>query len=136
MMNTENIKTSLTVALPDWLGDGDFMCELKRPSLLAMAACGAIPNPLLPVARKLFFDGGFNPDKGNLAEDGEILLAVAKAAMIEPSFDELAARGIDLTDEQLVAIWKFVQGGAKMLDRFRQLTDVSEPVVRGAEVSE
>ena len=101
-----------------------------------MAACGAIPNPLLPVARKLFFDGGVSPDKGSLAEDGEILLAVAKAAMIEPSFDELAARGIDLTDEQLVAIWKFVQGGVKMLDRFRQLTDVSEPVVRGAEVSE
>ena len=137
MATIDTIKTSRVVSLPGWQGDGDtFECELKRPSLLAMAAAGTIPNPLMTTARKLFLDGHIDPGKGNLEEEGKVLLAMARAAMVSPSFDGLAERGIELTDEQLIYIWQFVQGGARALDRFRRLTGVSEPVVRGAEVSE
>lgn len=136
MTSIEDIRATQVVSLPDWLGDGDFECELKRPSLFTMAATGVIPNPLMQVARKLFFDGGISAERGNLEEEGRVLLEVAKAAMVSPSFDELAERGIGLTDDQIIAIWKFVQGGARELDRFRQFIGVSEPAVRGAEVSE
>ena len=56
--------------------------------------------------------------------------------MVSPTFDELAAAGIELTDEQLIAIFQFTQMGAKALDRFRQLPADTDDTVHGAEVSE
>lgn len=134
LISLESIKTSEVVSLPGWCGDVIEM-ELKRPSVLALAAAGAIPNPLLKTARKLFYSG-INPDGGDLAEEGHVLLEVAKAALVKPSFDELEAAGIGLTDEQLVAIFQYTQLGAKALDRFRQLPADPDGDIHGAEVSE
>jgi hypothetical protein len=107
------------VKLPGWCGE-DWECELKRPSVLALAANGAIANPLMKTARKLFYNG-ISPDGGDLAEEGRVLVQIARAAMVHPTFDELENAGISLTDEQLVAIFQFTQLGVKALDRFRQL---------------
>ena len=163
----DSIKTSQVVTLPGWCGD-TVEFELKRPSILALAAAGAIPNPLMKTARKLFYSGinpdggdlaeegrvllevakaalvkpsfdfysGINPDGGDLAEEGRVLLEVAKAALVKPSFDQLEAAGIELTDEQLVAIFQYTQLGAKALDRFRQLPADPDSDIHGAEVSE
>ena len=130
----DSIKTSQVVTLPGWCGD-TVEFELKRPSILALAAAGAIPNPLMKTARKLFYSG-INPDGGDLAEEGRVLLEIARAALVKPSFDELEEAGIELTDEQLVAIFQFTQLGAKALDRFRQLPADIDSYIRGAEVSE
>ena len=130
----DSIKTSQVVTLPGWCGD-TVEFELKRPSILALAASGAIANPLMKTARKLFYSG-VSPDGGDLAEEGRVLLEVAKAALVKPSFDELEAAGIELTDEQLIAIFQFTQLGAKALDRFRQLPADIDSNIRGAEVSE
>ena len=130
----DSIKTSQVVTLPGWCGD-TVEFELKRPSILALAAAGAIPNPLMKTARKLFYSG-VSPDGGDLAEEGRVVLEIAKAAMVKPTFDELEAAGIELTDEQLVAIFQFTQLGAKALDRFRQLPADIDSYIRGAEVSE
>lgn len=134
MIDMATIKTSQTVTLPGWCGEV-WECELKRPSLMAMAACGLIPNPLMKTARKIFYSG-ISPADGNLEEEGEILLTIAKRAMVSPAYDELEAHGIELTDEQLIAIFQFTQMGAKALDRFRQLPADSDDTVHGAEVSE
>ena len=134
MTNTTSFKTSQVVTLPGWFGETVEM-ELKRPSILALAAAGAIQNPLMKTARKLFYSG-INPDGGDLAEEGRVLLEVAKAALVKPTFDELEAAGIELTDEQLIAIFQFTQLGAKALDRFRQLPADTDGDIRGAEVSE
>ena len=117
-----------------WCGD-TVEFELKRPSILALAASGAIANPLMKTARKLFYSG-VSPDGGDLAEEGRVLLEIARAALVKPSFDELEEAGIELTDEQLVAIFQFTQLGAKALDRFRQLPADIDSYIRGAEVSE
>ena len=130
----DSIKTSQVVTLPGWCGD-TVEFELKRPSILALAASGAIANPLMKTARKLFYSG-VSPDGGDLAEEGRVLLEIARAALVKPSFDELEEAGIELTDEQLVAIFQFTQLGAKALDRFRQLPADIDSYIRGAEVSE
>lgn len=122
------------VTLPDW-GGGVWECELRRPSILALAARGAIANPLMKTARKLFYSG-ISPDSGDLAEEGRVLVEVARAAMVSPAFDELEAAGIELTDEQLIAIFQFTQLGAKALDRFRQLPADTDSDIHGAEISE
>ena len=134
MFSLETIKTSQVVTLPGWCGD-TVEFELKRPSILALAAAGAIPNPLMKTARKLFYSG-VSPDGGDLAEEGRVVLEIAKAAMVKPTFDELEAAGIELTDEQLIAIFQFTQLGVKALDRFRQLPADIDSYIRGAEVSE
>ena len=130
----DSIKTSQVVTLPGWCGD-TVEFELKRPSILALAASGAIANPLMKTARKLFYSG-VSPDGGDLAEEGRVLLEIARAALVKPSFDELEEAGIELTDEQLIAIFQFTQLGAKALDRFRQLPADIDSYIRGAEVSE
>lgn len=134
MNSLDAIKTSKIETIPGWFGE-TVEVELKRPSILSLAATGAIPNPLMKTARKLFYSG-ISPDGGDLAEEGRVLLEVAKAALVKPSFDELEAAGIELTDEQLVAIFQYTQLGAKALDRFRQLSANPDGDIRGAEVSE
>ena len=134
MLSLDAIKTSKIETIPGWFGE-TVEVELKRPSILSLAATGAIPNPLMKTARKLFYSG-ISPDGGDLAEEGRVLLEVAKAALVKPSFDELEAAGIELTDEQLVAIFQYTQLGAKALDRFRQLSANPDGDIRGAEVSE
>ena len=134
MNSLDAIKTSKIETIPGWFGE-TVEVELKRPSILSLAATGAIPNPLMKTARKLFYSG-ISPDGGDLAEEGRVLLEVAKAALVKPSFDELEAAGIELTDEQLVAIFQYTQLGAKALDRFRQLPADPDGDIRGAEVSE
>ena len=134
MLSLDSIKTSKIETIPGWFGE-TVEVELKRPSILALAAAGAIPNPLMKTARKLFYSG-ISPDGGDLSEEGRVLLEVAKAALVKPSFDELETAGIELTDEQLIAIFQFTQLGAKALDRFRQLSADTDGAVHGAEVSE
>lgn len=130
--SADSIQTSRVVRLPGWCGE-DWECELRRPSLLTLAAKGAIANPLLKTARKLFYSG-VSPDGGDLAEEGRVLLEIARAALVKPSFAELEAAGIDLTDEQLVAIFQFTQLGAAALDRFRQLPADTQRDRHGAAV--
>ncbi len=136
MDSVASIKTSQIVRLPGWSGnpDDEFCCELRRPSLLTLAAKGAITNPLMKTARKIFYSG-LSPDGGSLEEEGRVLLEIARAAMISPSLDQLEAAGIDLTDEQLVAVFQFTQLGAKALDRFRRLPSDIDGDIAGAEIS-
>ena len=47
MTSLNNIQVSQVVNLPGWCGDPEqpFRCELRRPSMLSLAAKGAITNP-------------------------------------------------------------------------------------------
>ena len=134
MNSVDSIRTSQLVSRPGW-DSGNWECELKRPSILAMAASGAIPNPLMKTARRLFYSG-VSPDGGDLAEEGRVLLEIARAALVKPSFDELRKAGIELTDEQLVAIFQFTQLGVKALDRFRGFASNNDGDIHGSEVPE
>lgn len=130
---TENINTEAEVVLPGWCDD-EFVCVLRRPSLLALASRGAITNPLMKTARRIFYSG-VSAENGNLGEEGRILIEIAAAAMVKPTFAELQERGIELTDEQLIAIFQYTQTGAKSLERFRGLNTGDKRDRHGAKIS-
>ncbi len=131
--DVKKIQTDAEVVLPGWCGDA-FVCVLRRPSLLALASRGAITNPLMKTARKLFY-AGVSAESGNLEEEGRVLLEIAAAALVRPTFAELEACGIELTDEQLIAIFQYTQAGVKALERFRGLTAGDEYRQHGTGVS-
>lgn len=109
------------VELPGFVPGERFVVRLQRPSLIKLAKEGQIPNPLLGAAAKLF-QRGMNPGNNgeSFREMGEAAYFLAKAALVEPSFDELEAAGIELTDEQLMAIYMYTQKGVYMLEGFRK----------------
>ena len=129
----EKINTDAEVVLPGWCDD-EFVCVLRRPSLLALASRGAITNPLMKTARRIFYSG-ISAENGSLEEEGRILLEIAAAAMVKPTFAELEERGVELTDEQLIAIFQYTQSGAKALERFREQPADHQYNQHGPEVS-
>lgn len=106
------------VTLSGWNGD-EIRVRLKRPALYEMAATGGIPNPLLSVADALFSGNSEAIKRAPMDEVAKTLRTLAKAALIEPSWDELTEAGITLTDQQINEIYAYIVGGAAQLGRFR-----------------
>lgn len=106
------------VELIGW-GDEPFVCKLKRPSMLGLVANGDIPNPLLNAAYILFNGVKTTKDVINMKEQKELLTIMAKAAMVEPTYDDLEKIGLELTDAQLLEIYNYTQIGIKALTSFR-----------------
>lgn len=106
------------VELQGW-DEEPFICKLKRPSLLGLVEQGEIPNPLLNAAYILFNGAKTPKDTINLKEQKELYTIVAKAAMVEPSYSQLEEIGLELTDMQLLEIFRFSQLGVQSLISFR-----------------
>lgn len=106
------------VELIGW-GEEPFVCKLKRPSMLGLVANGDIPNPLLNAAYILFNGVKTTKDVINMKEQKELLTIMAKAAMVEPTYDDLKKIGLELTDAQLLEIYNYTQIGIKALTSFR-----------------
>ena len=110
------------VALPGFVPEEPFIVRLRRPSLLLLAREGKIPNALLGAAAKLFGEGLNSGDTGPaFKEMGEAMVYLAKAAMVEPTYEELEKAEISLTDAQLTDIYLYTQKGVQSLDLFRAL---------------
>ena len=118
-----SITSNFTVELPGWDEGETFSATLRRPSLLTMAATGSIPNELLGTAQRLFCEG--YSESMPIAELGKLLLAVAREALVEPTFDSLNESGVGLTDMQLSAIYSFAQSGVRALEPFRRGGDAA-----------
>lgn len=109
------------VRLPDFAPDQPFVARLKRPSMLVLAKSGKIPNSLLETASSLF-DG-----KSNMANNSDntmgdmyrVLEIIAEASLVSPTMAEIKNAGIELTDEQLIAIFNYSQQGVEGLKSFR-----------------
>lgn len=107
------------VEISGW--DGQPMTvKLIRPSLYSMAAGGAIPNPLLPVADALFMMNGSGIQKLQIDDMAKMMRLMAKEALVEPTLEEIEGAGLTLTDTQYNEIYAFVIGGAKTLETFRR----------------
>lgn len=117
--NYKNYVGGQTVSLPGWEENSEFEAVLRRPSILALAAGGVIPNELLACAKKLFNEGmsGEIP----LDELGRILNIIADTALVSPTLAELEESGINLTDLQLAAIYNFAMTGVHDLECFRKV---------------
>lgn len=123
-------------ALPGWEPGADFVCKLRRPGLTDMtAAVGFVPNPLMGVVADLFTPTGEKLKKIPRDQQSKGIQAIARYALVEPTYDQLAEAGIALTDEQYQAIYAFALGGAAALERFRTLVG-REPGDHGANVSD
>lgn len=119
----QSYATGTVVRFPDF-GDGQpFVARVRRPSLLVLAKMGRIPNTLLTTAGELFSKGGggLDPDNENMLGDMyNIMDIIATAALIQPTMEEIKSVGLELSDEQLMAIFNYTQAGIKALESFRQ----------------
>lgn len=111
------------VRFPDF-GDGQpFVARVRRPSMLVLAKQGRIPNKLLTTAGELFSKGGGALDADNvnmLSDMYNIMDIIATAALIQPSMDDIKKAGIELSDDQMMAIFNYTQAGVRALESFRK----------------
>lgn len=111
------------VRFPDFTEGQPFVARVRRPSMLVLAKSGKIPNTLLTTAGELFSKGGGGLDADNknmLGDMYDIMHIVCEAALIQPSMQEIEAAGLQLSDEQMMAIFNYSQAGVKALESFRQ----------------
>lgn len=110
------------VELPPFAEGMPFVARLRRPSMLFLAKTGQIPNTLLAKAGQLFNGGGasFDSDDTNMLSDVyDIAMVVIKASLVSPTIDEIHDAGLELSDDQIMAIFNYTQGGIKALEQFR-----------------
>lgn len=117
MKKLTKIAQGVEVELPGFLSGETFTVRLRRPSLLALAKEGRIPNGLLSCVEELFNTGSVA--RADLASLYGVLELFAKATLVEPSYEELEEAGIQLTDAQLLFLYNFAQAGVTDLHRFR-----------------
>ena len=111
------------VRLPDFSDGQPFVARIRRPSMLVLAKQGKIPNSLLTTAGELFTKGGGGLDSDNenmLGDMYNIMDIIASAALIQPSMQEIKNAGLELSDDQMMAIFNYSQSGIKALESFRQ----------------
>lgn len=111
------------VELPGFTDDAPFVARLRRPSLLILMKSGKIPNSLLSQAQELFSNGTANA--GDQTEQDfskmiDVVEILCKSAFVEPSYEELEQNDIQLTDEQMMAVFSYTQRGIKALESFRR----------------
>lgn len=111
------------VVLPPFAPTQPFVARLKRPSLLAMAKNGKIPNELLVKTNELFMNDGTAvnaSDDNMLKEIFSVIDTIAGEVFVQPTYKEIKKAGIQLTDEQMLFIFNYTQTGVKNLENFRE----------------
>lgn len=123
------------VELPGFIAEEPFVVMLRRPSLLGMVEAGKIPNPLLSTAASLFHHGvteAISDDGEKMKNMAGVLTIVAKSALVSPTYDEIRAAGLELTDLQLMFIYDFVQTGVDTLKSFRAQQELEQDTKHSA----
>lgn len=116
-------KEGTVVELPPFGPDQPFVARLRRPSMLALAKAGKIPNTLLDAANNLFFGSG-NGAKTQYSKDAlkqvfDVIDVLCEASFIEPSYADLKRLGLELSDDQYMFLFNFSQQGVNALRSFR-----------------
>lgn len=117
-------KNGSIVELPSFADGQPFVVRMIRPSMLALVKSGKIPNSLLNQATSLFANGAsaLNAQgKGatNMNELFEVIDVIVEAALLEPTIEDIHSVDMELTDDQLMAIFSYTQRGVKGLEQFR-----------------
>lgn len=108
------------VELPSFAEGQPFVARIRRPSMLALAKAGKIPNSLLNTANGLFLGKDKSKNDDNyLQEVFDVLDVVCEACFMEPTWKALQEAGIKLTDDQYMFIFNYTQTGVKALEPFR-----------------
>lgn len=112
------------VELPPFAEGQPFVARMARPSMLTLIKSGKIPNSLLNQATSLFANGAGALNTGgknatNVSELFDVIDVIVDAALLEPTLNDIHSVGMELTDEQLMAIFSYTQRGVKALEQFR-----------------
>lgn len=113
----------VVVRFPDFAEGQPFVARVRRPSMLVLAKSGKIPNTLLTAAGELFTKGGggLDADNSNMLSDMyDIMHIICESALIQPSMKEIESVGLQLSDDQMMAIFNYTQTGVKALESFRK----------------
>lgn len=108
------------VQLPPFADGQPLIVRMKRPSLMILAKSGKIPNKLLKTATEMF-NGEKSTDDEDfdaLSKTLELLEIICEASLVEPRYKDFKSAGIDLSDEQLIAIFNYTQRGIEALNSF------------------
>lgn len=108
------------VQLPSFAEGQPFVARLRRPSMMALAKFGKIPNALLTTANSLFLKGGVDAADESVMKDVlSVVDVLCAAAFVEPTYEQIQKAGVELTDEQYMFIFNYTQQGIKALQPFR-----------------
>lgn len=122
LSDLQKYSEGIVVRLPDFAEGQPFVAKLRRPSMLVLAKSGKIPNSLIGTANELFMKGSSgldldDPDMmGNFYDTCRV---ICEAALVEPTLAQIDAAGVELSDNQLMAIFSYSQSGIKALEPFR-----------------
>lgn len=110
------------VRLSDFGPGKPFVVRLRRPSMMALAKAGKIPNSLLSAAEDMFRKGvsGVKDEENVLAELYDVLEIVAEAALVEPTYEQFKEAGLEISDQNLIEIFQYTQLGVSALESFRK----------------
>lgn len=111
------------VRLPDFAQGKEFYARIRRPSLLKLVEAGKIPNTLLTTANKLFttsFSGEDTEDTEMMRNMISVIDVICEASFVEPTYEQLNSRNIQLTDEQYMFIFNYSQTGTTALAPFSE----------------
>ena len=122
----EDINGGEIVKLPPFPNGKEFIARLKNPSLFVLCKNGAIPNELLQEAQDIY--EGKDMQAGRIKEYSEVLIAVAKATLIEPKFEDIEEF---LSTTQLISIYNYAQAGVRALIPFSKIQKLLENVDTG-----
>lgn len=123
LTDLQSYAAGTVVRFPDFAEGQPFVARVRRPSMLVLAKQGKIPNTLLTAAGELFSKGGgsFDSDNENMLSDiYGICEVVARASLIQPTYDDIQNAGMELSDDQIMAIFNYTQNGVKALESFRK----------------
>lgn len=125
--NLEQLKNiNQEVELPPFADGTPLIAKVKRTSLINMVCDGRIPNPLVKVVLSMF-DGNkgenASSENKNISDDEKIdsfkfMMAIVKDCLIEPTYQQITECGLELTDNQIMAIFSYAMGNANNLVKF------------------
>lgn len=122
MSDLETYVHGVIVQFPPFAEGQPFVARVKRPSMLALVKSGKIPNTLLNEATSLFAKGAnsmVGQNATTIDELFEVIEVIVDAALLEPTLSDVRKAGMELSDDQLMAIFTYTQQGVKALEQFR-----------------
>lgn len=123
LSDLQKVAQGEVVELPGFTENIPFVARLGRPSMLKMVGDGKIENSLLNTATSIFngtTEGKEDKNEDFLKEMYNVMRKFADACLLEPTLEEVEGAGVELTDEQLMAIFNYSQRGVSALEKFHQ----------------
>lgn len=109
------------VKLPDFAEGQPFVARMRRPSMMALVKVGKIPNSLLVTANEMFNGKSADTDDEDVMSNMfGVMEVICETALIEPTYQQIKDVGLELSDDQIMAIFNYTQVGVQALDNFRQ----------------